>query len=78
MCEGAKRMGIPLELNFLGLRRGRHYPAMPFFKIAAEVGNDIVFGTDAHTPQDVFDPTSETIAKKWVEELGLNLIEKLI
>ena len=71
-------MGVPLELNFLGIRTGRHYPALPFFKIAAEVGNDIVFGADAHIPKDVFDPQSEATAREWVKTLGLNLIEKLI
>ena len=71
-------MGIPLEINFLGLRTHRHYPSLPFFKIAAEVGNDVVFGADAHNPKDVYDKQSEETAKAWVQTLGLHLIEKLI
>ena len=78
LCEGAKRMGVPLELNFLGIRTQRHYPSIPFFKIAAEVGNDIVFGADAHQAKDVFDPQSEETAREWVDKFGLHLIEKLI
>jgi histidinol-phosphatase (PHP family) len=78
LCEGAKRMGIPLELNFLGLRTNRHYPNKILYKIAAEVGNEIIFGLDAHTPQEVYDPTSETTARAWAKELGLNVIEKPI
>ena len=62
LCEGAKHMGIPLEINFLGLRTHRHYPSLPFFKIAAEVGNDVVFGADAHNPKDVYDKQSEETA----------------
>ena len=33
LCEGAKRMGIPVELNLLGVRENRHYPSEEFFKI---------------------------------------------
>lgn len=78
LCEGAKRMGIPLEINLLGIRTNRHYPKKEFFEIAASVGNDIILGVDAHDPSVVFDPTSEKIALQMVDELGLNLIDKPI
>ena len=78
LCQGAKRMGVPLELNFLGLRTQRHYPCQPFFKIAGEVGNDIVFGADAHIPKDVVDIQSEKTALEWAKKYNLNVIEKLI
>ena len=76
LCEGAKRMNIPLEINLLGIRTNRHYPCEEFFKIAAEVGNSIILGTDAHDPLDVCDPQSEEIALQMVKKLGLNLIDK--
>lgn len=76
LCEGAKRMNIPLELNLLGIRQNRHYPSRDFFKIAAEVGNDIILGIDAHDPQHFSDKTSEEKALAMVKELGLKLIEK--
>ncbi|MBQ8295078.1 MAG: histidinol-phosphatase [Clostridia bacterium] len=78
LCEGAKRMHIPLELNFLGVRSNRHYPDRRFFKIAAEVGNDIVLGVDAHSPDIVFDPASEQTARQWADELGFHIVEKLL
>ncbi len=78
LCEGAKRMNIPLEINFLGLREQRHYPSTTFYKIAGEVGNDIIFGADAHNPENVVDKATEDIAKEWVEKFGLNLIETAI
>ena len=77
LCEGAKRMGIPLEINLLGVREGRHYPSMEFFKIAAEVGNDIVLGVDAHAPDHLIN-TGEEKALEMVQQLGLHLIDKLI
>lgn len=75
LCEGAKRMGIPLEINLLGIRTQRHYPDVKFFEIAAQVGNDIVLGADSHEPNDLPDNKSEKIAKKMVKNLGLRLIE---
>ncbi len=53
LCEGAKSHGIPLEINFLGLAEGRHYPNKRFFRIAKDVGCDFVFGCDAHHADDV-------------------------
>ena len=77
LCEGAKRMKVPLEINFLGLRTNRQYPSEAFFKIAAEVGNDVIFGADAHEAIHVFDAESEEKATKWVQKYGLHLIEEL-
>ena len=75
LCEGAKRMHIPLEINLLGIRSKRQYPDKRFFEIAAEVGNDIVIGSDAHDPKDVVDPPSEALALDMVASLGLKLIK---
>ena len=76
LCEGAKALHIPLEINLLGLRGNRHYPDCKFFQIAAEVGNEIILGADAHEPKDVCDVLSEKKALQMVDDLGLHLIEK--
>ena len=78
LCEGAKRMHIPLEINFLGLREQRHYPSEIFLNLAAEVGNDLLFGADAHEPESVFDLSTENKAREIVKRLGLHLIEDAI
>ena len=77
LCEAAKKFGIPLEINLLGIRGNRHYPSERFFRIAAEVGNEILLGADAHNPYVVCDKTSEAQALKMVKTLGLNFLEKL-
>jgi len=51
VCEAAKALDIPLELNFLGYCDGRWYPREDFLEIAAEVGNIMIFGCDAHSPE---------------------------
>ena len=78
LCEGAKKLHIPLELNLLGIRSHRHYPSERLFKIAAEVGNDIIIGCDAHDPLNVYDKASEKVALDMVERLGLKLVTKPI
>ncbi|MBQ9728738.1 MAG: histidinol-phosphatase [Clostridia bacterium] len=78
LCEGAKALHIPLEINLLGVRDHRQYPSRTFFKIAAEVGNQVVIGCDAHDPNDIPDPASEKIARTMAQELGLQILEKLI
>ncbi len=76
LCEGAKAMNIPLEINLLGIRGNRWYPRETLFRIAAEVGNKILLGVDAHTPADFLHPTAEQTALEMAQKLGLNLIEK--
>lgn len=70
LCEGAKRLGIPLEINFL------HKPDKRFFKIAAEVGNETVIGCDAHTPSALYDVEAERNALQMANELGLSVRNK--
>lgn len=78
LCIGAKELGVPLEINLLGLRTGRRYPDERFFKIAAEVGNGIVLGVDAHSPESFLDEEQYKKAKEMVEKFGLKLLEKLL
>lgn len=75
LCEGAKAMGIPLEINLLGLRDHRWYPSERFFEVAAKVGNDIVLGSDAHEPEAISDDVAVQEAKALAKKLSLRLIE---
>lgn len=61
ICEKAKSLNIPLEVNAGGMRRGlRHvngeklypYPNAHFWEVASQVGNDVILGFDAHDPSD--------------------------
>lgn len=74
LCKGAKCMGIPLEINLLGLRGNRHYPTETFFKIAGEEGNDILLGMDAHSPEEILETESEKRALEMVEKFDLKLL----
>lgn len=77
MCKELKNLNIPLELNLLGFGDHKHYPAERFWKIAAEVGNEVIMGLDAHSVAHLTDIESYKTGKAMVERLGLNLIETI-
>ena len=76
LCQEAKALNIPLEINLLGLRTNRHYPDRRLFEIAAQVGNKIVLGVDAHNPHEFHHKESVETALQWVKEMNLELIDK--
>ncbi|EHE96337.1 histidinol-phosphatase [Enterocloster citroniae] len=75
LCRSAKRLNIPLEINFLGIWDKRNYPNLNFWKIAGTVGNTVIFGSDAHQPEKVWNPDALSIAKKMVHTYNLELID---
>ena len=77
LCEGAKRLSIPMEVNLLGLSGHRCYPSERFFRIAAEVGCEIVIGCDAHSPEMVYNPGLLADASAFCDRVGLEPIPKV-
>ncbi len=77
LCQNALKLSIPLEINLLGMWGGRHYPNPRFWKIAGEVGNTVIFGSDAHLPNKVWLPETVRCAEQIVKENNLTLIDTL-
>jgi len=75
LCKAAAKMGIPLEINMLGIRTNRHYPNPLFWKIAGEEGCTAVTGTDAHSPDVTVDPESEAKVLEIVKKYNLRFLE---
>lgn len=71
LCEEAKALDIPLELNFLGYSGYRWYPREDFFAVAGEVGNTVIFGCDAHSPDALSNPMAFDGCTKIAEKYGL-------
>lgn len=53
LIKRAREMHVPLEINLLGLRFGRHYPNPLFWEVVGEVGAEAILGCDAHDPQHI-------------------------
>ena len=75
LCERAKKLNVPLEINILGLREGRQYPHEDFFKIAAAVGNEVVIGCDAHSPAQLADENDLANAAAFAAKCGVKTVE---
>lgn len=76
ICVASREQNIPLEINFLGLSEGRHYPNEKFWEIAGEEKSPVTFGFDAHSAIRAYDGESLEKAKKLVEKYKLNYIGK--
>lgn len=77
LCKVAKECDVPLELNLLGLRKGRTYPDKRFWEIAGEEGCKAILGSDAHAPQDVWIPENEQQAHDFLAEIPVTLLQTL-
>lgn len=77
LCEAAKEHNIPIELNLLGIREGRYYPNDAFWRVAGEVGGEVIIGVDAHSPEAFLNAEQYKIADDMVEKFGLKVIRTL-
>lgn len=68
LCEAMKQMNIPLEYNLLGLAIHRNYPEERFWQIVRNTGNSVIFGVDAHRPEQFADRQTLELAKNSVRE----------
>lgn len=75
ICRASRTTGVPLEINFLGLRANRTYPRESFWKLAGEENVPVVFGFDAHEAKHADGVDSEARARELVKKYGLRLIE---
>ena len=75
LCEETKKMNVPLEINMLGVWEKRAYPCERFFRIAAEVGNEVILGIDAHQPERILEQNVLSEALVLVNQCGLKLID---
>jgi histidinol-phosphatase (PHP family) len=76
----AKDHHIPVEYNLGGLRfggGGLTYPYEPFWKLAAEIGNDVIIGIDAHSPYDLTDDKTKSLAEANLKRLGITPLKTL-
>ncbi len=75
LCEYMKQKEMLLEINLLGIRENRSYPDERFWKIAGEVGNSVILGSDAHQPNTVWSPEAEKKANEIVSANQLKLVQ---
>ncbi len=84
IIDAAIGMGMPLEINGLGLSKPKRvvegeadarwiYPVREFWELAVDRGATIVCNSDAHRPQDVLAGTRDALA--FAEALGIRAVD---
>lgn len=77
ICEASKETNVPLEINLLGYKGRRHYPGRKFLEVAAETGCPMIFGIDAHRPEDILEAKdTEARFREEYKDLGLKIIDE--
>ncbi len=72
LCVAMKELGVPIEMNILGVAIHRNYPNPYFWEIAREVGNQVIFGMDAHNPVNLVDEASVEKAKEFCRGMDIH------
>ena len=85
ICKKAKATNTPLELNAGGVRKGKvkmngkdvyPYANAYFFQIASMIGNDIILGLDAHSPEQLSCEMYHYL-EKLAEEYHLHVLDHI-
>lgn len=76
-CQEIKKLDYPVEFNLLGYAQKRNYPDKRFWEIVSKVGNDVVIGFDAHSPEVFQNKKIYNDAKKYLSNMGIIPLEKL-
>ena len=76
LCRDAKNCGIPLEINLLGLEKGKNYPDIRFWRMAAEENCAVIIGCDTHSPESLKTRAYEGRALEMIGSLGLELLDR--
>lgn len=76
ICIKSLELGVPLEINCLGIKRNRFYPNELFWKVAGEEKSPVTIGFDAHNTYGAYDDSSLEKAKAIVKKYNLNYIGK--
>ena len=75
LCQAAKSCNVPMEVNILGIREGRHYPNIRFWEVAAEETCPVILGVDAHQPQNLCNTQALQTSQDLIANLGLPLLD---
>ena len=76
VCIASRKLNVPLEINFYGIRDNRYYPTEAFWQIAGQERSPVTFGFDAHDVLSAYDGASLERAQQLVKKYHLNYIGK--
>ena len=59
------------------MTKGRNYPDLRFWELAAEEGCDCILGWDAHAPRAMADTATLNMAMTQIRRLDLHLLDRV-
>ena len=82
LCAYCKEHDILMEYNLAGARYTSHktdmkYPHEKFWEIAAQYSIKAIIGIDAHNPKDLKDKNTYNYALKYLQNLGIEVVEDI-
>ncbi|MGN0335753.1 MAG: histidinol-phosphatase [Lachnospiraceae bacterium] len=82
LCRWCREHDVILEYNLEGRkmcdeRHVKGYPREEFWKVAAEIGNDVMIGVDAHSPYSLENSFYYDEAMKFLTGLGMNITDRM-
>ena len=84
LLTAAKELQLPVEYNLQGIRlcergsaAGLGYPCRAFWELAAEIGNTVLVGSDAHDPQELRDTAAFVQVQQSLRDRGLTVLSCL-
>ena len=86
ICQKCVETGTPMEINVRGTYKGKkpfinsdeqfYYPHRDFWKIASEYPVKVLFGVDAHHPNDLTDLNAIEAGYNEIKDLNLDFIKE--
>ena len=77
LCECSNKLGLPVEINVLGIYGGRRYPCEEFLEVCRECDSTVIVGVDAHLPDQFTERESIDKAYALIEKYGLKVTETI-
>lgn len=77
LCLRCNELGIPVEINVLGIYRERIYPCEEFLRVCRDCAATVVVGVDAHLPDQFTDRASIDKAYELIEKYDLKVTETI-
>ncbi|MBE6714188.1 MAG: PHP domain-containing protein [Ruminococcaceae bacterium] len=77
LCDASNALGLPMEVNVLGVLRDRIYPCEEYLEVCREKGSRMIIGLDAHLPEQFTNKDPLMKAEKMIKDHSLCLTEEI-
>ena len=77
LVMGAGECNVPLEINLYGIRDGRHYPNVEFWREAGKLGARATLGFDSHHVDHVANRNEIIQGLRLADKYGIEVVDQI-